>query len=196
MRLATFLHVAGADALEKYNGFLFHANEDRNDLQTVLQKFDSDCKSTINILVERHKFYSRKQRINETCEQFVTDLRNLNKSCEFLNPDEVLRDQFTLNVKNVKVKERLIAEATINYKELSFDKAIAIVKAYEAINIQPLPDERMDEKMEINRVENKTLDRDMIKSCKFCGRSHKYGKCPAYGKECHKCNGKKHFAVK
>ena len=24
VRLATFLHVAGADALEKYNGFLFH----------------------------------------------------------------------------------------------------------------------------------------------------------------------------
>ena len=29
--------------------------------------------------------------------------------------------------------------------------------------------------------------------CKFCGTQHPPGKCPAYGQQCHKCNGKNHF---
>lgn len=30
--------------------------------------------------------------------------------------------------------------------------------------------------------------------CKFCGYKHWYGRCPAFGKECSKCNKRNHFA--
>ena len=30
--------------------------------------------------------------------------------------------------------------------------------------------------------------------CKNCGRFHEHGKCPAFGKTCHKCNKLNHFA--
>ena len=33
-------------------------------------------------------------------------------------------------------------------------------------------------------------------NCKFCGKSHDKGKCPAYGKTCNKCGGKNHFEAK
>ena len=29
--------------------------------------------------------------------------------------------------------------------------------------------------------------------CKFCGKSHDKGKCPAYGKACNNCGRKNHF---
>ena len=32
--------------------------------------------------------------------------------------------------------------------------------------------------------------------CKFCGKSHDKGKCPAYGKTCNKCDSKNHFEAK
>ena len=34
----------------------------------------------------------------------------------------------------------------------------------------------------------------IINSCKFCGRSHKRGECPAYGRKCHKCKNQNQFA--
>ena len=32
--------------------------------------------------------------------------------------------------------------------------------------------------------------------CKFCGKSHDKGKCPAYGKVCNNCGHKNHFESK
>lgn len=66
----------------------------------MIEKFENDCKSTLNILAERNKFYCRKQKINETTDQYVTELRILCNTCNFSNVDEVLRDQFALNIKN------------------------------------------------------------------------------------------------
>ena len=42
VRLATFLHVAGPDALDKYNGFLFESEEDKANIEKVLEKFDCE----------------------------------------------------------------------------------------------------------------------------------------------------------
>ena len=35
---------------------------------------------------------------------------------------------------------------------------------------------------------------DIVKKCKYCGTTHNVRQCPAYGKECNKCNMKNHFA--
>jgi len=35
----------------------------------------------------------------------------------------------------------------------------------------------------------------MISNCKYCGRSHTPGRCPAYGKRCNQCKKFNHFAV-
>lgn len=35
---------------------------------------------------------------------------------------------------------------------------------------------------------------DVVYSCKRCGTEHKPKQCPAFGKQCAKCNGKNHFA--
>ena len=32
--------------------------------------------------------------------------------------------------------------------------------------------------------------------CKFCGKAHNKGKCPAFGKVCNKCGRKNHFESK
>ena len=32
-----------------------------------------------------------------------------------------------------------------------------------------------------------------IRNCKYCGKSHDRGSCPAFGKECSKCGKKNHF---
>ena len=32
-----------------------------------------------------------------------------------------------------------------------------------------------------------------MRSCKYCGKSHNKGNCPAYGKKCQKCGKENHF---
>ena len=32
-----------------------------------------------------------------------------------------------------------------------------------------------------------------VRNCKYCGKSHDRGNCPAFGKECSKCGRKKPF---
>ena len=32
-----------------------------------------------------------------------------------------------------------------------------------------------------------------VRNCKYCGKSHDQGSCPAFGKECSKCGKKNHF---
>ena len=38
--------------------------------------------------------------------------------------------------------------------------------------------------------------KDKFTDCKFCGKAHDKGQCPAYGKICNKCGRKNHFESK
>lgn len=35
-----------------------------------------------------------------------------------------------------------------------------------------------------------------VKDCKYCGQTHEFKRCPAYGETCRKCGNQNHFAVK
>lgn len=198
VRLATFLHVAGPDALEKYTSFLFNNPEDRVNLNEVIKKFDNDCKNSSNILAERNKFYQRKQKKNEPYDQYVTDLRVLCSTCEFTNPEEVLRDQFALNINNDRAKERLMNEAHRDHRSLTFDRAVMIVKAYESLKIGKVEDE--SEEMEVDAIRETPYsaskkNQRIIDNCKRCGRTHPVRQCPAFNRICNKCKKSGHFAI-
>ena len=44
IKVATFLHVAGTEIMEKYNGFLWDEPEDKYKLEKIILKFDQDYK--------------------------------------------------------------------------------------------------------------------------------------------------------
>ena len=52
VQVATFLHVAGKDALEKYNGFNWELPQDKLVMAKVLSKFDDDCNMKTNVISE------------------------------------------------------------------------------------------------------------------------------------------------
>ena len=59
-------------------------------------------------------------------------LRSLISTCEYINPDEVLRDQFVLQIREKRIQEKLLDQAQICNNALTFDKAISPAKIYEA----------------------------------------------------------------
>ena len=44
-----------------------------------------------------------------------------------------------------------------------------------------------------NQRNNNEIRRETQQKCGRCGRSHKRNECPAYGKQCRRCNKKNHF---
>ena len=46
-------HVAGEEAMEKYEGFLWENEDDKNNLNKIIENFDEDSNERSNIIAER-----------------------------------------------------------------------------------------------------------------------------------------------
>ena len=73
VQAATFLHVAGPEALEVYNTFSWTTADDKNKVDKIMEKFDQYCNPRKNVTWERHKFNTQNQQPGETIDQYVTD---------------------------------------------------------------------------------------------------------------------------
>ncbi|CAM1332154.1 Uncharacterised protein at_DN0315 [Pycnogonum litorale] len=77
----------------------------------------------------------------------------------------------------------------------TLDKAVKLCKAKEATT--SYLDDMRPLSMELAAVVTKpNTSRGILSNCKYCGASHEYGKCPAFGERCRKCKRMGHFSVR
>ncbi len=198
----TLLHVIGDEALEIYNTFDFAETEDKNDVKVIIKKFDDYLEPQKNVTFERHIFNSRVQAPGESIDQFVTDLKTKAKSCEYGQLcDSLIKDRIVVGIRDDALRARLLRET-----DLDLHKAIQMCRAAEASRTQ-LSQIQVASDTEVHTVRqtrtrhgSQANDSDMshyiIRNCKYCGRDHNKGKCPAYGVNCKKCGKRNHFASK
>ncbi len=111
VKCATFLHVAGDDAVD--------------DFDVLKEKFREYCEPRKNITYLRHMFFTRAQGTNETIDAYVTDLKNKAKDCEFGRlTDDLIKDRIVCGVNNDTVRARLLRETDLNLA-----KAVDICRA-------------------------------------------------------------------
>lgn len=209
VKTSTLLHVIGPDAIEIFNTFQWTEPGDNVDDKTkvdkVLAKFEKYCSPKKNVVFERHIFNTRKQGLSEKVDTFVTDLKILARSCEFENlHDSLIRDRIVCGINSDTVRGRLLRES-----ELTLQKAIDICRAAETSSSQLHVLSMNGHESTVNFVRKggsakaNTGKTDYFKSskrkpattnCGKCGRKHEARNCPAFGKQCHKCKGKNHFA--
>ena len=79
-RTATLYSCIGVDALEIADGLGIDKEED---IEVVLNKFQSFCIGETNVIYERYCFNKRAQEPNETIDTYVAALNSLAKSCEY-----------------------------------------------------------------------------------------------------------------
>jgi len=108
VKLATFLSIIGEDGIERYNSYKTDYPNQLNTLTEVIQIFDNDCKKKTNVLYERHKFLTRKQGETESIDQFVQELRVLSNSCNYEQPQDMIRDTLVMNINNNKSREKIL----------------------------------------------------------------------------------------
>lgn len=104
----------GAECIDIANSF--NVNFDTVVFDILISKFDEYFVPKLNIAMERHKFFTRKQMADENLESYVTVLKNLSKSCDFgAIRDSLVKDIFICGMSpNFQhLKERLLSEGKI-----------------------------------------------------------------------------------
>ncbi|XP_060752196.1 uncharacterized protein LOC132863418 isoform X2 [Tachysurus vachellii] len=205
-KIALLLTIAGVDAVEVFNTFIFEDEADKKKLDKVLEKFDVHCLTKKNETYERYVFRARIQHEGEAFDCFLTDLKIKAKTCNFNDlRDSMIRDQIVFGIWNKKIRERLLRES-----ELTLDRAVELCQSSELAQQQVMQFDvsttmfSQNAAAAIDAISYRDKKRGFARSstgndketflCKRCGTKHKFRQCPAFGKRCSKCNGLNHFA--
>lgn len=202
VKVAIFLNAVGEEGIELFNTFDL-SEGDQNDYDKVVNAFERHIAPKRNVVVERFIFNKRVQELNESFDNFYTDLKKLVKSCEFGDQaDSVVRDRIVLGIADTGLQERLLREGN-----LSLTKAAEICRAAELSKRQAetVQNRSVDvlKKQGASTVFSKNSSGDSgsqrmyapnnVYQCKKCNRKHKRAECPAFGKQCFKCGNLKSF---
>lgn len=218
---ALLLHSIGEEAIEVYNTFTFADDgDDAETLPNLLVKFRAYCNPRKNVVYERYKFWQASQNTDQTFDQYVTDLKNLAKSCEFDNgKDLMIRDKIVFSTKQVPLKERLLRERDLTLvkamdmsraaetsreqlKTMQPEKEVHVVKHKKRVkdipNIRSAQNKGRSQNLYPNNgsaADNNPTEKHVrIFQCRNCGTKHGRRACPAYGKSCSKCSFQGHYS--
>ena len=98
-RACILLNLAGEEAVERYNSFTYNEDEDKDDPEVLMMKFEELCMPLKNLTFERHLFHTRSQRPSESIGSFVTDLKNIARKCEFGDLEsELIKDRIVCGI--------------------------------------------------------------------------------------------------
>ena len=70
LRVATFITCIGKEALEVHNGLPFQSDEEKANINKVLELWANHCIGNTNIIYERYKFNNRSQEQAESIDTY------------------------------------------------------------------------------------------------------------------------------
>ncbi|XP_049872029.1 uncharacterized protein LOC126381071 [Pectinophora gossypiella] len=155
IQLNILLHIVGGQCCEILDQFPKCTTPEQ-----VITRLDEYFQRKKNVTVERHRFFKRQQKENETIEQYVFELRKLSLTCEFgALREELIKDRLVCGVTDAAICERLLREDNLNLrKALEICQAAIVSRAYsESI--------KMDYKSEVNNInseQNYDEEKDQI----------------------------------
>ncbi|XP_033118298.1 uncharacterized protein LOC117117925 [Anneissia japonica] len=163
--------------------------EDKDDLETVLRKFDSHyAQDRKYCAIKREAFLDRVQMEDEQVMDFVADIKFKNKQCEYGPAEEsVVVDKIIHGMKDRFMKIRLLE---LEDQELTLDNAIRICR------IRVFTQQHMYSiQWTIQRGRGRASERsyDCGRDCDMCEKRHAYGDCPARDRFCGLCGQQGHF---
>ena len=216
VRVSTLLSVIGEDGVKAYDTFTWEEDENKDNIDHVIHKFNVYCEPRTQVIYERYRFNNRNQEPGESASTYLTELRTIARNCEHesITPDQILRDRLVLGIRDDKVRERLLRSS-----ELTLKKTVEIIKAAEQTQQQVKHMAAAESKVNIvqrnrSRVENRTTTtwkpqeprskneapsgqaQGPHTECANCGYTHGRRDCPAVGRKCRKCGKANHFERK
>ena len=141
-----------------------------------------------NVIVERYKFYNRVRKAGETVPEFVAELRNLSRHCQFTDNDEMMRDRLVCGINDVAMQRKLLAESELDLKravrisvgmELAAKESAAMTSSFGSREL-------------VHNVDQANSKREF---CFRCGDDRlKVPDCRFKEKDCYACKRKGHIS--
>lgn len=121
------VNLIGSDGYDIQSTFKFEKDENREDLDTLVKKFNEHFGTKQNTTMCRFKFFTRQQETGESIDEYVTALKILSQQCEFEHLEEgLIRDRIVCGVTDGKVRDRLLRA-----DNLTLSSAVKICQASE-----------------------------------------------------------------
>ena len=116
-KVKLFLYLIGSKGRQIYGTMQFET-EEKDRTPELIQSFGEYCDPKKNETVERHKFFTRNQESGETFDKYLTELRLLEKTCDFRTlADSLLRDIIVCGLSSSTLRERLLREPYLNLRQ-------------------------------------------------------------------------------
>ncbi|KAG5872054.1 hypothetical protein JTB14_021846 [Gonioctena quinquepunctata] len=189
INVAFFLSAIGEESLRVFNSLKL--NSETINLVHLLKEFENYCKPRANIVYERFVFRNIIQKEGQAFDCYLTELKNSIPKCVFGDQaSSIMRYQVIFGIRDLHAKEVLLRDENITLEKVSeYCRAVEVSK-------QQIKELQREASVNINVVKRKSVKRDVIDDCNFCGYSHRIRNCPAFGGECGFCKKKGHFVKK
>ena len=116
IQVAILLNCAGPEAQEVHEQFEFLNDDERKDVDKVLEKFEEYCHPRKNTVYERYRFCCRNQSGDEPVDKWVKDLRTMSVNCEFGDQkNSLIWDKLVFGVRDDRTKERMPRESDLDH---------------------------------------------------------------------------------
>ncbi|KAJ8974596.1 hypothetical protein NQ317_005541 [Molorchus minor] len=202
LQCAQLLQFIGDEGFRIFNTFKLE-KEEKNKLKPLIREFEKYFQPKTNLVYERHKFLTRKQLEGESVQQFITDLKNKVKSCQF----KELEDSLVCSVLIMGLIDDKLRGKLLESEELILIKAVHMCLAAEETKKQVQEMSGVKESgpsyhsrqpstsFSSSILQNQqfrsssankgwsdcpTQDGIQIINCSRCGMTHQARKCPAF----------------
>lgn len=163
-----------------------------NEISSVLATyFDPEP----NEILENYRFHLYKQKEEQSCDEFLKELRRLSAHCNFGNYlNTAIRNQFVFGLKTQALRSRLLEK-----KDLTLEKAIEIAKAMEISSRGCL---EIQEKSIVNAIQTHGKSKKKKQGYVNAAKTHTTSNSASgthntssdNSKACYRCGSKQHLA--
>ncbi|XP_059052349.1 uncharacterized protein K02A2.6-like [Achroia grisella] len=151
VQASLLINLVGSEGYDIYTTFKFNSEDEKENIEKVIEKFDNHFGTKTNTTMVRFKFFTRCQEVGESIDDYVTALKLLSQRCEFEQlEDSLLRDRIVCGIIDIPVRDRLLRT-----DDLTLEKAIKICQANEMSN---------DGEKQIEGIKNETLKCSSVSS--------------------------------
>ena len=165
-----------------------------NSTEEVFEALERVFRPESNQTLVRFKFRKMQQRVGQTCNSYMSELRLELPECKYKNDiEELLKDQFIFGIENKEIQDHLLGEISETdnsvkalYEARKIELKLAHRKMLGIVNPTSL--------VSVDDIKRNSKGQYRDK-CDYCGKNHKRGKqnCPAFRKKCDRCGGMNHF---
>ncbi|UYV71733.1 K02A2.6-like [Cordylochernes scorpioides] len=190
---------------KKIENYIIAKNYQSPTIKDILDKYDQYFRPFKNTIYRRYILFTCEQKLNQTFDDFVTEIKSKAEDCEFENiKDHIIRDRIVLGCRDTTLREKYLQNPDLTLSLAINQGQAAEASQKQLINIEKYSIDAIrknfNEKYKPTTSLKNSYTSNPVRAnfnklirCSKCNMAHDFGKCPAYGKECYKCRQPNHF---